>query len=186
MEEVDKVLNILRSTRHFIQEDNPHEIKVLSDEMIASAAINQDPDNIVVAVLVYSIGKVLEREYYRRMDGWNLFYTSLTKNLNASISSLENNDVEKARVYHGRIRNSINKIEGNLGLYIKDVFRKAEINKAFKLYERGLSSEQTANLLGISLWDLSSYIGQKHVMNSKYPPSVPVRKRLKMAEDFFG
>ncbi|MCH7850812.1 MAG: hypothetical protein IH845_04180 [Nanoarchaeota archaeon] len=186
MEERENILSILKGVRRFIQEDNPHEIKELSNRVVSQAAITQNPDTIVVAVLVYSIGKVLEREYYRKMHGWDLFYSSVTKNLNSSIKALERGEIDKARVYYGRIRNSINSIEGNLGIYIKDIFRKAEINKAFKLYEHGLSSEQTANLLGISLWDLSSYIGQSHISNAKHAISLPIKKRIKIAEDIFG
>ncbi|MDH3353428.1 MAG: hypothetical protein OEL87_03195, partial [Nanoarchaeota archaeon] len=65
-------------------------------------------------------------------------------------------------------------------------FRKAEINKAFKLYEHGLSSEQTAELLGVSLWDLASYIGQSHISEAKIAISMPIAKRIKIAEDIFG
>jgi len=65
-------------------------------------------------------------------------------------------------------RNSINFISGNLSNYIKDIFEKARINKAFKLYEHGLSSQQTAELLGISSWDLASYIGQSSISESKH------------------
>ena len=186
MEGVDHILNALKKTLRLIEEDNPSEIKELSNEVIGYAALNQDPDNIIVAVLIYSIAKTLERDYYKKMEGWNDFYVSLTKNLNLSIKALEKNSIESVRVYLGRIRNSVNKIESNLGNYIRDVFRKAEINKAFKLYQRGLSSEQTANLLGISLWDLSSYIGSSNQHNQKHTFSMPVKKRIKIAEDIFG
>ena len=85
----------------------------------------------------------------------------------------------------GRIRNSLNKIDGDLVRYIKDVFKKAEINKAFKLYEHGLSTEKTAKLLGVSLWDLASYIGQSSIGDAKVAISMPVEKRVKIAEDIF-
>ena len=85
----------------------------------------------------------------------------------------------------GRIRNSLNKIEGDLGRYIKDVFKKAEINKAFKLYEHGLSTEKTAELLGVSLWDMAGYIGQSNIGDAKVAISMPIAKRIKIAEDIF-
>ena len=65
-----------------------------------------------------------------------------------------------------------------------DVFE-AEINKAFKIYEHGISSEKTAELLGVSLWDLSSYIGQSSISEAHISMSMPVKKRLKIAEDIF-
>jgi hypothetical protein len=185
MEEVENILRILRETVQLIEEDNPHGVKALSNQTAHSAAISQDPDNIIVAVLVYSIGKVLERDNYRQMEGWKEFYEATTKNLKLAIQALEKKDIEKGRLFLGRIRNSLNKITGDLSRYIKDIFRKAQINKAFKLYEHGLSTEKTAELLGISLWDLASYIGQSSISEAKISMSMPVAERIKIAEDIF-
>jgi len=185
MKEGDNILRILRKTKQYIEEDNAQEIKSLSNQTMHSATISQDSDNIIVAVLVYSIGKVLERDHYRSMEGWPEFYAAVTKNLKLAVKALEKDNFENMRIYLGRIRQSLNKISGDLGTYIKDVFRKAEINKAFKLYEHGLSTEKTAELLGVSLWDMSSYIGQSHIGDSKVAISMPVAKRVKIAEDIF-
>lgn len=186
MKEVENVLRILRDARHFVQEDRPYELKNLSDQTIHAATISQDGDNVIVAVLVYSIGKVMERANYRNMEGWNEFYSAVVKNLDLAAKALGKGDVEKTRTYLGLIREKLNEIEGDLGRYIKDVFRKAEINKAFKLYEHGLSTEKTAELLGVSLWDLASFIGQSNLGDAKVGITMPVKDRIKIAEDFFG
>ena len=81
MKEVDNILRILKETKQFVQEDKPHELKALSNQTIHSATIAQDGDNIVVAVLVYSLGKVMERGHYRKMDGWAEFYKVVITNL---------------------------------------------------------------------------------------------------------
>ena len=83
MKERENVLRILKETRKAIKEDNPAEIKELSNQTTNTASLTQDPDNIAVAVIVYSIGKILERDNYKSMKGWNTFYriviTSLDK-----------------------------------------------------------------------------------------------------------
>ena len=186
MEEVENVLRILRETRGFVEGDDAAGLKGLSNQTIHAAAVFQDADNIVVAVLVYSLGKVLSRDNYRSMEGWDEFYKAVVKNLGLAVAALQKNELKSARVYLGRIRNSLNKISGDLSRYIKDVFAKAEINKAFKLYEHGLSTEKTAELLGVSLWDLSSYIGQSNIGDAKFAISMPIEKRIKIAEDIFG
>jgi methyl-accepting chemotaxis protein len=185
MKEVENIIKILKNTKRLIKEDNPAELKLISDQTIHSATISQDPDNVIIAVLVYSLGKIFERKYYRRMDGWNEFYSIIIKNLDLTIKALERQDIKKARTHLGKIRNYLNKLSGNLKEYIKDVFKKAEINKAFKIYEHGLSSEQTAELLGISLWDLSSYIGGSKIGNAKIARGISVRERIKITEDIF-
>jgi len=195
MEEVGNVLRILREAKRFVEGDDAAGLKSLSNQTIHTAAVSQDGDNIVVAVLVYSLGKVMERGYYRQMAGWKEFYGAVVKNLGLAVVVLsprddsgepDKEDIEKARVYLGRIRNSLNEIEGDLGRYVKDVFKKAEINKAFKLYEHGLSSEQTAKLLGVSLWDMASYIGQSHIGDAKVGVSMDIKKRVGIAEGMFG
>ena len=186
MKEAGNILRILRQTKKFIEEDNAFELKGLSNQTIHSATISQDADNIIVAVLVYSIGKVMERDHYRNMEGWKEFYDAVTKNLELAVKSLEKKNMKNTRIYLGRIRNSLNRISGDLSRYIKDTFKKAEINKAFKLYEHGLSTEKTAELLGVSLWDMASYIGQSHIGDAKIAISMPASQRVKIAEDIFG
>ena len=186
MKEVDNVLRILRDAKRFVEEDRASELKSLSNQTVHSATISQDADDVIVAVLIYSLGKVMERAHYRNMEGWDEFYNAVVKNLGFAVVKLGKDDVSGARRNLGVIRNSLNKITGDLGRYIKDVFRKAEINKAFKLYEHGLSSEQTAEMLGVSLWDLSSYIGQSHIADSKIAVSMPIGERVKIAEEIFN
>jgi len=186
MREVKNVLNILRSAKNLIEQDRAQDLKTLSNQTIHSATISQDADDVIVAVLVYSLGKLMERDHYREMEGWTEFYYAVTKNLGLAVKALEKNNVDNMRIYLGRIRNSLNKISGDLSRYIKDVFKKAEINKAFKLYEHGLSTEKTAEMLGVSLWDMASYIGQSHIGDAKVAITMPVKERIKIAEDMFG
>ena len=185
MKEAENILRILKETKEAIHENDSYKIKNLSNQTVHTATIAQDSDNIVIAVLIYALSKIIEREHYRPMPGWDKFYTGVLKNLDSAISALEKNNIEKYRDSVGEMRNSINDISGNLKDYIKDVFAKAGINKAFRMYEHGLSSKQTADLLGVSLWDLASYIGQSSVSEAKLGHSLPVKERIKIAEDIF-
>lgn len=186
MQEVDNVLRVLKETEKAFLAKDVFQLKNLSNQTLHASTIYQDPDNILVAVVVYVFGKILERPNYARMEGWVEFQESIEKNLRLTIKSLEANDLEKFRTYIGKIRNASNKIDSNLREYIQDVFYKAEINKAFKMYEHGLSSEKTAELLGVSLWDLASYIGQTTISESHITEAVPIKIRVKMVEDFFN
>jgi len=186
MQEADNILRILKETKRSIKQEDFGGIKNLSNQTIHSASMTQDPDNVMVAVVVYVIAKILERESYRKMVGWKQIYGGITKNLDIAIRSLEKNDLEGFRNAIGEIRQSANKVEGDLRRYVQDIFYKASVNKAFKIYEHGISSEKTAKLLGVSLWDLSSFIGQTTVNESHFNITVPIQKRIKMAEEFFS
>ncbi|MEM4330945.1 MAG: hypothetical protein QW273_02975 [Candidatus Pacearchaeota archaeon] len=184
MQERNNVLRILKESLSAITSNNPEKLISLSNQTIHSAAIFQDPDNIIVAVLIYSLGKIFERESYKNKEGWDSFYQECISELKNAIYFLEKEDLEKFRSSLGKIRESANKIEGELREYIQDIFYKAQINKAFKIYEHGISSERTAKLLGISLWDLSSFIGQSNVYEAHLYEKVSIKERIKLLEEF--
>jgi hypothetical protein len=184
MQEVDNIIRILRETRKALDKDNSYKIKLLSDQTIHTAAVYQDNDNVIVAVLVYAIGKIIERENYRELPGWREFYSSLIKNLELAISSLEQANLERFRDSEKNIRLAINRIDSKLKDYIEDIFKKARINKASKIYEHGLSLEKTAELLGSDLWDLSTYIGQSSY-TGEVSESLDIKRRIKLAEGMF-
>ncbi len=183
--DLTNITEVLKLSQAAIKSEKHQKLKELSERTIHSATIHQDPANIIVAVLIYSISKILQRESYRRLEGWDDFYQQLISNWALMTKASEKNDYNETVRYAGEIRASLNNITGHLGEYIKDIFRKAEINKAFKLYEHGLSSAQTAQLLGINLWDLASYIGQSKVHEMNISDSKSEVERIKEVEDFF-
>lgn len=185
MQEIDNILRIFRETKDAIEHDNTNKIKQLSDQTIHTATIAQDPENITVAVLIYSLSKILERQHYKQMPGFKDFYTNLLKRLDNGINALEKQDIKNFRLQERRIRTDIEKIDSKLSEYIKDVFEKAKINKASKIYEHGLSLEQTAFLLGINLWDLSQYVGQSSISEAPLKENLSIKQRIKNTEDFF-
>ena len=70
--------------------------------------------------------------------------------------------------------------------HIQDIFRKASINKASKIYEHGISMEKTANLLGITMFELASYAGQREqVLEVPMVKGIDVKSRIKLAMDMF-
>jgi hypothetical protein len=182
--DLSQIHKVLIDTKEALKQKSSVELSHLSNATLHSAAVNQDALNIIVAVLVYALSKVFSRNYYTQLEGWDTFQTSLNASLDEMILACRKNDSKSVLLNAGKIRDSLNLIEGNLGVYIKDVFRKAEVNKAFKLYEHGLSSEQTAKLLGISLWELSSYIGQSTITEAHVSVTMPEKERIKIAEDF--
>ena len=186
MEEIENVLSIFKGVRTALENNDTYKIKTLSGQVIHTATISQDPDNILVSVLVYAIGKILERDYYKQMGGWDNFHKLFIKKWDEAIVALKSKNIEKFRLVVGEIRDSLNSVDVKLAEYVGDIFRKAEINKSFKLYEHGLSAEQTAKLLGVSLWDLASYIGQSTISESSISESLPVKTRIKYAEEIFS
>lgn len=184
MKEGDNILRVLKETLKAIKEDNPGPLKELSDQTLHSASTG-DPDNIAVAVVVYSLGKILSRPDYRTLKGWPTFQKTMIASLKSSINDLENGNEEKFRDDFVFIRKAINKLSGKLKKYIEDVFQKAEIAKASRIYEHGISMGKTAKMLGVSMYDLQNYTGQTGISDVQLNKTINAKTRIKMLEDLF-
>ena len=101
------------------------------------------------------------------------------------IKTLEKNDIESFRKEINYVTKLISSLTGNLKIYIADVFGKAKINKASGIYEHGISMETTAKILGISVWELAEYAGQTKIADINLSITMPLIKRIKLAEDIF-
>ncbi len=186
MKERDNLLRILKETKIAIEKGDSTKMRALSNQTINTASLTQDPDNIAVAVMIYSLSKIIEREDYRGLEGWDIFYKLFISALDRAILDIEKKDDEKFRKDFEMIRKSINKISGKLRKYIEEVFRQAEINKASRIHEHGLSMEQTANLLGVTMYELAEYVGKTGISDVPQSRTMSVRDRIKLAVEFFG
>lgn len=185
MQEKGNILRILNETREAMTRGDAVTVKSLSNQTINTASLTQDPDNIAVAVIVYSLGKVLERQQYQEFRGWREFYNSVIITINKCIKDLETGNDKNISKDLEIITKEIEKLSGKLKKYIQDVFWKARINKASKIYEHGISMEQTAKLLGITLYELASYAGQARIEDVPLEDTLDVRKRIKTAMEMF-
>ncbi len=185
MKEVENILRILKETLEAVKTENASKIRELSNQTTNTASLTQDPDNIAVAVIVYSIGKILERKDYRKLKGWNLFYNTIVTFLKKTIEDIQKNQPEKFRNDFKIIQKAINKLSGKLKKYIQEVFRAAKINKASRLYAHGLSMEQTAKLLGITVYELAEYAGQTGIPEMPFSKTLSAKERIKLAVSFF-
>ena len=186
MQEKENILKILEGTKASIQKGDAVTIKNLSNQTTNTAALTHDPDNIAIAVVVYSISKLLERQDYQKLPGWKEFYNAIFKCIDNSIISIKSNDEGKIKENIDCLRNTLVKVNGNLKKYIQDVFRKASINKASKLYEHGISMEKTANLLGITMFELANYAGQKEeISEAPIVRGIDTKSRINLAMEMF-
>jgi len=185
MQERENLLRIFQETKKAFSEGNSAKLKSLSNQTNNTASLTQDPDNIAVAVIIYTLSKIIEREDYKKLPGWNKFYSTHMDSIDKKIAALKNGNDEAFRNELIRIRKAMESLSGRLKNYIQDVLRKASINKASKIYEHGISMEKTANLLGITLFELANYTGQKDGADAPQIKTVDVKTRIKFAEDFF-
>ena len=88
MKEEDNVLRVLKETRIAIEKNDSFMLKSLSNQTVNTSSLTQDSDNIAVAVIVYSLSKIIERQDYRQLPGWKKFYTNIILYMDKSIKDI--------------------------------------------------------------------------------------------------
>ncbi len=185
MHEKENILDILKKAKEALAEENSFLMKDLSDRTVHSASIYQDPDNIAIAVLIYSLSKIIERRKYRTYKDWKKFIAHNSKVIKKLIAALEqdNEILFKEEIQH--LRRHIDTLSEDFRQQIQSVFRRAEVNKASKIYEHGISMQRTANLLGITVWELAEYAGGTGMNGGKLSITLPEVERIKKAWEMF-
>ena len=82
------------------------------------------------------------------------------------------------------IFNFIRIVDEKLKMYINEVINQARIKKGCKLCEHGISVARSAEVLGISRWELMHYLG-KTTLIDQFSEPVNVSNRLKIARSLF-
>jgi hypothetical protein len=76
-------------------------------------------------------------------------------------------------------------LSGKLKRYVQDVFQRARVNKASRIYEHGISMEKTANLLGVTLYELAEYAGKTGISDVPLGKTLNVKARIKILTEMF-
>ncbi|MAH06930.1 hypothetical protein CMI38_01610 [Candidatus Pacearchaeota archaeon] len=186
MDERVHILNILKKVQVALEKKDYVKIKRLSDKIIDHVSVHQDVDLLSVAVIIYALSKLIERDSYKDEKNWESFYASYRGNIKKMIVSLENRDEKGFREDVDASRKLIHNLGGKLKRYIGDVIQRAKMNKASRLYDKGISMEKTAKALGVSLWELSEYMGPRVQSKENIYITMPVRERVKIVRGIFG
>lgn len=187
MEEVSHIVEVLEAAKQALSNNDSIKLKDLSNQTLHSASTQQDHGSIAIAVLVYTISKLIERKENMRLKLWNKFVKRFNSYLSLAVIAILEGKIESYESYLEQSRKSIESISVNLRPYIQEVLRKASINKASRIYEHGISLGQTAKLLGVTQWELAEYTSQSsRASDSDYNRTVDARKRAQTALEFFS
>jgi len=170
----EKVIGILETR----QEMDYSELKALSNHTIHNSSIFQDEDSISIAVMVYSIAKLIDRGIPEHT--YNMIFVKLV----SCKELLQAFDKTNFRKVMKEIFKIISKSDEKLSLYVQDVISQAMMTKAGKIYQHGLSAGMVAEIMGISPWDFLQYIGSTSIIKEAYDPQ-DIRKRLNFARELF-
>ncbi len=170
--EIGRAINILKVK----EEKDTAQLRELSNHTIHNASVFQDEDSISVAILVYSLSKIIER--MKDID-----YNFILRLLEKANDALKKYKFNKFRKTIKRLFSFISSMDNKLKLYIGEVILQAQIKKGSKLYAHGISSARAAEMLGISQWELMSYIGKTRLTDVYV--GINAKERLEYARSLF-
>lgn len=172
------ILDVLEQALASLQAEDHHALTELSNHVIHDASIFQDDDSVSFAVLIYALSKIVQRCCDEKIP-----IPQVAPLLQEAKDALE---LGKEDVYRAAIRRAfdeVKKLDEKIGLYITEVLDQARIKKASKMAEHGISLARTAELLGISQWELQNYVGKTQI--PEHELGIPARQRLKTARGWF-
>ncbi|MBI4145796.1 hypothetical protein HY489_00490 [Candidatus Woesearchaeota archaeon] len=173
----EDILDVLHKSITAFDSHDYVALTALSNHTIHDASIFQEDDPLTLAVVILALSKVIQRCAERGTT-----CPSVTPKIKQAIEALEQNNDE---AYRATIKNLLHDIAGydqQLKMYIHDVIAKARVKKASKLHEHGISIARTAELLGISQWELQNYIGN---VVSDVSHGVNVNERIRKTRELF-
>ncbi len=174
------ILKTLQDVIHILESPalNVVEIKELSNHTIHNASIYQDEDSISVAILIYALSKILER----CTD--NKYCIQITGLLKEAHDGLNKGNIGEYKNTIKRIFKEITKVDEKFRKYVEEVIVQAQIKKGSKIFEHGISIARASEMLGISQWELMSYIGKTSIADVANGSEM-TRKRLTIARGLF-
>jgi hypothetical protein len=179
------ILSILGLAVKALKAGDVVEIELLSNRTIHNASIYQDQDSLAIAVVIYALSRVVKNVEHHEIASWDKADNSIVQSLENSQLYLEKDQEKEYRQEIKNILKNIGSIDKKLEWYIEDVLQKSKIVKSAKLYEHGLSLGKAASLLGISQYELMSYVGKTQIIDSFPGEGISLKKRLGYAKELF-
>lgn len=179
------ILSVLKDSLEAIRKDDAVKLKDTSDHVIHNVSIFQDEYSISIAVIIYAVAKIFERLRYRKYKDWPKFYKVIFENLNMAYEALNKDNITGYEYFIHKIVQDLNKVEEKFRKYISEVIERAKVSKASRIYEHGISAGRTAELLGISEWELMDYIGGTGIADVKFSVTKSINYRVKLVRGLF-
>ena len=171
------ILRVLDSTINMIEKENVSGMKEISDHTIHNSSIFQDDDSIGVAVVIYTLAKIFEREKHIDKNMIPIILKAKRKLMNEEFDGYR----KQIKIFYEKII----KKDTQHKLYIQEVMSQAGVRKSSKIYDHGISLGQSAKILGVSQWELMDYLGQTKIADNFKEP-MNLRRRLSIARKIFG
>lgn len=180
------IIDILLHAHEAFTSMDSNSLVNLSDRTIHSASIEQDTNSIAIAVMVYSLAKVVERRKYHQSSEWAKFAKFVLDRLAKAKEALSGDYDEKYQDNVKAILKYCGKLDHLFSKHIIEVIEFAKIKKGSDVYRQGISLGKAAEIMGITPWELREYVGHTRISDVDPLLTKSARKRMKEARRMFS
>jgi len=182
------ILVLLKKALPLFEKGEINKLKQLSNEIIHNAGIFQDPDSTSISVIIFSLSKISNRcrLQCKITPQFLKFKENIFRDLIQARSQLEKNFIDEYRKTIKKIFQSISLFEKKFGMYLTEVLQHAKIKKGERIYEHGFSAGKAAELLGVTKWELMSYLGETKLSDIDPSTKISIKQRMKTIRRIFS
>ncbi|MFP4423777.1 MAG: hypothetical protein ACLFP2_00945 [Candidatus Woesearchaeota archaeon] len=170
-------IKIIEESLQAIKQKEFSDLNELSNHTIHNASVFQDEYSISIAVVISSIAKITRKS--KEIDPQIVY--SLEKAKEYLEQKEDESYCEEIRKTTDLIRKSDERIHHS----IQEVLRRAEIKKSSNIYYHGISLARAAELLGVSQWELMSFVGKTTIIDQNGKVKQDLKKKIKNVRDIF-
>ena len=175
------IISVLTQSVFLIKKRDFIALKELSNHVIHNASIYQDKYSLQTAVTIYALSKILERAEQKKQD----VPEKVVQAINHLIECATNGDDSNFDNCIKNLFTEIGKIDEKFPWHIQTVIEKANVVKGGNLYRHGISLGRVAEILGITQWELMSYVG-KTTIADKEKEITDYKSRLALTRRLFN
>jgi len=180
------LISVLRDAIRAIKEGDIINLRDVSDHTLHDSSIFQDTHSTSIAVIIYSLSKIYQKNQYRLYKNWNEFNKKCISLLGEALSEIKKGNIKGYAFRIKEIYKLISSLETKFGMYITEVLNQSRIKKSSRIFEHGISAGRAAEMLGISTWDLMKYLGQTKIIDTRPMLTKSIKERLKYAREIFA
>lgn len=153
-------------------------IRSVSNQTIHNASIFQDNFSINIAIITYALSQLLENTLVKNKP------VDMEKYLRHLVALKETVRSRQPKVFEklvGKIYAEMKKDENRFSQFVRHVKTQARMDKSARLVDHGISVARAADVLGVSQWQMYSYLGKTKITDDGSDSVANMKKRLEFA-----
>lgn len=171
------VLEKFLAVKNFFEKQDALQLRVLANNVIKGAALHNDRLLARISVISYSLHKLLSKEHIVMGANWGKNKKTVSNALDSAIFCLQKNDFKCFAEDLDNVAVQLEKVDAELGNFVKSLYEKARIKYAADAYYLGMSLSQAAELTGADKKQLQEYVAFTK-QHEEEKPAFGIKDRL--------